>query len=417
MKKPHYAWAICVSCVMLLFVSMGLCSNAFVVYQPFIISEYGFSYTQASLVTTVRTLVSFACVAGVEDAFAYFGLRRTVAIGLGFEIISRLIFAFTSTFPAYCIASVFGGVAYSWAGMVPLSQLITNWFYDRRGLAMGFSVTGSGIASIVMPPILTGIIQSHGIGQAFLAEALLTLLISTLILLLIVERPADRNMQPYCITSDLVEMTALTDSETCESATGLSRRQRLAMITVAVCVAGPAAPGFSHLSVLFITEGYDYNDISWLMSATGIGLLVGKIIVGILYDKLGSRRTNQIVFCALITAMVLCSTVPARAIPITLLIIVLLGIGLTVVSVSMAIWARDLDGETSSAHAMKLYSTGYSFGALAFSPIPGIIADTSGRYVWAYALFALMAIVAMFLLISVYAQCHKTESFISTIHK
>lgn len=403
MKRPHYAWMVCASCALLLFVSMGLCSNAFGVYQPFIISEYGFSYTEASLITTIRTIAAFVCILYIEYAFARMGFRRTVVIGLGFGIASYLIFAFTETFPAYCIASAFSGITYSWAGMVPLSRLITHWFYDRRGIAMGLSVTGSGVASIIMPPIITTIVQNHGIREAFLLEALIMLCVGMLIFRVIVEDPEQISMKPYGAPELKYEIKTGVFSEG-SSEEDLFRKQNLKMILAALCIAGPAGPGFNHLSVLFTTEGHTYDTASSLMSAIGIGLLFGKIIVGYLYDKLGSKKANGIVLVSLILAMLMCSIAPARTSAIAFGIIVLLGIGLASVSVSMAIWARDINGSAKSDHAMKIYSTAYSFGMMLFGPIPGMIADATGRYVQAYALFAFMALIATILLSDVYAK-------------
>lgn len=195
--KIHYAWAICFSCTLLLFVSMGLCANVFSVYHPRIISDYGFTNTQASLITTCRNLTSLLCVAVVDKVNDRFGLKRTVAIGLGFEVLSRLIFAVTMSFPLYCLAAVCGGITYAWAGMVPLAILIGNWFQDRHGLAIGLGAAGSSIATIVMPPILTEIISKYGLATAFLTEAVMTAVISVTILALIIETPDQKGLTPF----------------------------------------------------------------------------------------------------------------------------------------------------------------------------------------------------------------------------
>ncbi len=47
--KPHYGWAVCAGCAMLLFCAGGLSVNAFTIYQPHILSRNGFTYAQSSL--------------------------------------------------------------------------------------------------------------------------------------------------------------------------------------------------------------------------------------------------------------------------------------------------------------------------------------------------------------------------------
>ena len=198
-KSPriHYAWVICGACTLMLFVAMGLNSNVFTVYQPYILSRYGFSNTQCSLLITVRCLFSIVGMMTVEHICRRFTLRATVAMGALLEVCSRLLFAATSAFPAYCLASAMGGFAYSWAGTVPISLLIGRWFHARRGLAFGIGTTGSGIATIVMPPLITTLIEKRSLSFAFYTEAAITALASLLILLLIRDRPEDLGMLPY----------------------------------------------------------------------------------------------------------------------------------------------------------------------------------------------------------------------------
>lgn len=80
---------------------------------------------------------------------------------------------------------------------MPISLLIGRWFHARRGLAFGIGTTGSGIATIVMPPLITTLIEKRSLSFAFYTEAAITALASLLILLLIRDRPEDLGMLPY----------------------------------------------------------------------------------------------------------------------------------------------------------------------------------------------------------------------------
>lgn len=87
-KSPrvHYAWVICGACTLMLFVAMGLNSNVFTVYQPYILSRYAFSNTQCSLLITVRCLFSIVGIMTVERICRRFTLRATVAMGALLEV-------------------------------------------------------------------------------------------------------------------------------------------------------------------------------------------------------------------------------------------------------------------------------------------------------------------------------------------
>ena len=59
MKKMHYGWVICITCTLLLFVTMGTVSNGFSVYLPYIMEEKGLTNAQTSSLVTLRCAVSF----------------------------------------------------------------------------------------------------------------------------------------------------------------------------------------------------------------------------------------------------------------------------------------------------------------------------------------------------------------------
>ena len=59
LRRPHYAWIICLGGALSLFAVMGMGINVFSVYQPYIIQLNGFSNAQGSWITTTRSLFSF----------------------------------------------------------------------------------------------------------------------------------------------------------------------------------------------------------------------------------------------------------------------------------------------------------------------------------------------------------------------
>lgn len=48
MKRPHYAWMVCLGSALVLFSTIGLGVNVFTIYQPEIILANGFSNAQGS---------------------------------------------------------------------------------------------------------------------------------------------------------------------------------------------------------------------------------------------------------------------------------------------------------------------------------------------------------------------------------
>jgi len=78
----------------------------------------------------------------------------------------------------FYIIAVFQGVGLSAICVVPPSVLITNWFNDKRGLALGLALAGTGIGGSIYSPIATQIIVRYGWRTAYLASGLIVLLIT-----------------------------------------------------------------------------------------------------------------------------------------------------------------------------------------------------------------------------------------------
>ena len=80
MKKPHYGWVICITCTLLLFVTMGTVSNGFSVYLPYIMEERGLTHAQTSSLVTLRCLVAFLAMLGIGVYYEKVSLRLGTGI-------------------------------------------------------------------------------------------------------------------------------------------------------------------------------------------------------------------------------------------------------------------------------------------------------------------------------------------------
>ncbi|MCI8422205.1 MAG: MFS transporter [Lawsonibacter sp.] len=388
-KKVHYAWVICATCALMLFVAMGLCSNVFSIYQPYIIRTNGFTNTQGSLIITMNRLFAIAGMFTVDKLCLRLGLRKTVGIGMCLEIISRLIFAAASTFSAYCVASALSGLTYAWAGSVPITILISHWFHSHRGIAMGIGTTGSGIATVVMPPFVTAVIERYGVKTAFLGEAILTVILACIVLLFVQDRPEAMGIGPYTShSSELAQKSCPVQQEKS------TNRCRLLYIAV-LFLAGPAGPGFSHLTVHYTTLGYSSGHIASLMTYLGIALIVGKILCGEIADLFGGWKSNFIIGSALIVAQVFCCLAGVNTKIFPFVSMTLYGVGLPIATVSLARWAQDLTEEHMYEQAVKWSSLSYAIGSFLFSPLPGLFADYTGNYIATYISFTVLTIISL----------------------
>ncbi len=392
------AWLVCLGCGLALFTVMGLGINGFTVYQPYLLERFHLTNGQGSWITTVRSLFSLLSMLSADALCRRLGIRQTMTLGLGFFVVSYALFGAASAFPTLCACAALSGLAYGSGGMIPLTLALSHWFRDRRGLALGLAAGGSGLSTVLAPPLLEEAIQHLGLTAAFWLEGGVGILLTLCVFLLVRDRPEELGLIPY---------TASGGSEASVPAERpapprLSRPLWWVVVAAAFLTGGPCGPGFSHLSVLYTSENYDSGTVALLMSLFGLVLMLSKVLYGSLSDTLGSRWANWSVYAVFLTGFSLCCLAPSGSIPLAFAAFVFTALGMPLSSVSLSVWAGDLSAGPDYDRLVKWLSSAYMLGSLLTGPMPGMLADRFGSYVPAYLLFLASLVCSMALIQGVY---------------
>lgn len=281
--------------------------------------------------------------------------------------------------------------------MVPLSLAVGRWFQDRQGLALGLAAAGSGVSTVFAPSIVTALMEGRGIQAAFYWEGLFILALSAVVWLLVRNSPAELGLEPYR-QGNLQAAAPVVKAHRpvpCQA-------RRMGLLLAALLVGGMGGPGFSHLMVLYTSEGYDSGMIAALMSYLGAVICVGKILCGQVYDRLGGVRGNYYIFGISLGGLGLCCLAPLGGNLLPFLALTLFGLGLPISAVPPARWSADLFPRKSYEKTVRSLTVAYTVGMLLFGPLPGALADWSGSYVPAYFLFAVFLAVAGLIVQEVY---------------
>ena len=392
------AWLVCLGCGLALFTVMGLGINGFTVYQPYLLERFHLTNGQGSWITTVRSLFSLLSMLSADALCRRLGIRQTMTLGLGFFVVSYALFGAASAFPTLCACAALSGLAYGFGGMIPLTLALSHWFRDRRGLALGLAAGGSGLSTVLAPPLLEEAIQHLGLTAAFWLEGGVGILLTLCVFLLVRDRPEELGLVPYTASGG---SGASVPAER-PAPPRLSRPLWWVVVAAAFLTGGPCGPGFSHLSVLYTSENYDSGTVALLMSLFGLVLMLSKVLYGSLSDTLGSRWANWSVYAVFLTGFSLCCLAPSGSIPLAFAAFVFTALGMPLSSVSLSVWAGDLSAGPDYDRLVKWLSSAYMLGSLLTGPMPGMLADRFGSYVPAYLLFLASLACSMALIQGVY---------------
>lgn len=399
LKRLHYAWLICLGGALAYCAGMGIVANLFALLLPDIILELELTNAQGSWLTTTRALFTLATMLVVNQLCARFGLRKAMSFGAALTGAAYLLLCRADSFAECCFSCALLGIGYCLCGPVPVSLLIGKWFDSRRNLALGLSSAGSGLVTIIAPPILTRIQDRFGLAVSFFVLGCAALVLCAALWLLIRNTPQELSLSPYY--EETAAKKAAPVRVTPPPMTGV---QKGAVLLASLLMAAPAGPGFSHLAVFFRSEGYDEMLVAALISFLGFVLLAGKILCGQVYDRVGGRLGNYYTYGLLLAGHGLFLLAPMGYGWLAFLSIAVYGMGIPISSISTAKWAADLNDEKSYASAVRSINTAYSLGTLIFGPVPGMLADCLGSYLPTYILFGLLLVLSLVILHTVYCQ-------------
>lgn len=382
MKRLHYGWAVCLGCTMMLLVCGGLCVNAFSVTQPYILEQNGFTNTQTSMITTVRAVAYLVCMVLTPAFYRMFGYRVGTAVSCLFGVLSFTVFAFAKSLAAYYFGGVLAGLSYGFGSMVPASILITRWFRQKHGLALGICSAGTGVAMIAFSPVMRAVIENRSLSACFLFLAALSLIMTLCVLLLVRESPDSCGKLPYGESAASETVSARAGAEVRFS------KPRWALLFVCMCFLGAiASPGCTHLMILFTTAGFSATDAASSVSLFGFALMVGKCLYGAACDRLGGRGANRLFSALLFVGLALCAASDLKITMLMFLGALLYGAGIPMSTVGMSVWAEAFAAPERYGATVRLFQMGYGLGALVFSVFPGIVADCFDSYAPAYLVF------------------------------
>lgn len=377
----------------MLFCSIGLTSNVFSVYQPYIIRINGFSYTQGSMLVTLRMISALLALFIIDKYYRIFDIRVGAFLSIVSIAIAYLIFASASQYWLYALGAFVSGIGYSLGAMIPVSIVVNRWFKAHKSLALGICSAGTGLATVIMPPVVTVLIETLGLQIAFLLEAILIFLIAILIFGLLRNSPSVMKMKP--LGEEMVqESTKVKISSKCN----IGEAEWVSMLVILFLLGGGGSNGFTHLGVLYTTENYDSMEVAFIISITGILLGIGKCVFGEVYDRIGSYRANYFFGMLVILGLVCCCLAPLHNKIILLFGIVTLGFGFPANNVGVPIWAGDLSTDQTYEKTLKSFQLAYTCGTMFFSVIVGISADIFGSYVPIYAVFTVISIIFFYVL-------------------
>lgn len=195
-SKMFYGWRIVIGAVFVLAVTAPASVALANVYQNAVTDALGISNSMFSISNTlilgVSVLFSSFISGKLAKNFKKFFITMSVIYGLaymGFGLITNVwMFYFLS------IIVGFGFVSTS---VMPMSILISNWFEEKRGLALSIALSGLGLGGVIWSPIVTYMINNIHWRVSYMVYGFIMMVVCLLVgIFIFAGKPQDMGLQP-----------------------------------------------------------------------------------------------------------------------------------------------------------------------------------------------------------------------------
>lgn len=248
-----------------------------------LMSEFGWSRTVVTSNIFILSALTFLMAPLAGRIIARFGLRRYTAASVLGAVVCMVLVPHVTANPAswFAIWLLFGLVN---LGIGPLvwSAATTTLFDRSRGLALAITLSGSGVAYMVAPPLALLIMTEFGWRAVYYAVAAAFLLILLPLTLFWMKTSADFEVAPAAgaAARAKAELPGFTFAE------ALGRRQFWQLTLLSIVVALVEGAMAIHLFPILSEGGLDRAAAAGVAGLMGLAMIVGRLATGALMDRL-----------------------------------------------------------------------------------------------------------------------------------
>ncbi|MEO7402243.1 MAG: MFS transporter, partial [Burkholderiales bacterium] len=181
----HYrGWKVTAACFALAAFAWGCCFYGQTVYLFEFSVRRGWSISLVSAATTAFYLCTAYCMTLVSGLVARFGAKCAVLLAVG--SLAFGLFLLGQVQAPWQLFVVYPFIAFGWAsmGVVMISTVLSKWFDERRGLAIGLAFNGASLGGMLIAPGMVALSAAYGFTAAtsVVIAALAVLLVPIVIL-------------------------------------------------------------------------------------------------------------------------------------------------------------------------------------------------------------------------------------------
>ncbi|MDO5011774.1 MAG: MFS transporter [Intestinibacter bartlettii] len=177
-SKIFYGWWVVLGCVLITTTMvppiMSL-SNKFLIQ---VTTEMNISRGAFTLANTIVQGLGIFISPIVSKNLAKGNMRKIQSISIIGFVLAYASYSLAKSPIHLYMSSFFVGLFYLNSTLIPVSMMVTNWFVEKRGIAMSVTMAGIGLGGTIFSPIVTNLLQNYGWRHTYLIMAGIILVVA-----------------------------------------------------------------------------------------------------------------------------------------------------------------------------------------------------------------------------------------------
>jgi MFS family permease len=373
-----------------LFSIVGIALYGLPFFYDFMVKDFGWTRAQVTSGNAISKLVVGPLFGFLAGWFIdRFGPRRLMVAGVLMAGVALVGLGSISTLSGFYLFYLFNALGYVCGGPLPNQVLLSRWFTEARGRAMGFAYLGIGIGGALVPFLAVWLTRQFGWHGALKALGALIILVALPLVLTVRESP------------EAEAQRAAASSAPREPVGHVFRSPAFYLLMLGSMCSIAAVGGTNQHLKLFLSldHGYTQAGAAKIASLVLAASLFGRIGMGWLADRIPKKHVMLLIY------LLVASSIPllylADSPRMVYLFALVFGIGLGGEYMVIPLMAAELFGVRVLGRLLGVVLTADGVAEALAPVLVGRLRDVGGNYGNGFAVligFALAGAVAIALL-------------------
>ena len=407
--KMFFGWWIVIAMFIIMTFLYTPAINLTSLFTTSVTKELGFSGSSFTLYYTIMALTCMIAAPFVGKVAKKIDIRLLIGGSTVLGALAYVGFSMAYNLMTFYIAAIPLGISIAGAALIPTALIITNWFNEKRGLALGIAMSGSGFGGIILSPVMTALISRLGWRISYLTIAILIIVtILPFVFAVIRLTPAEKGLAP------LGEAKVNTGAP--KALTGLTQKEAFKTLSfwlfcLAIVVTGIVVNAMIvNLAPYLTGEGMSVTSAGLVLSAASLFVLAGKLVIGPVFDKLNLKVVMiSIGICNVLSFLFLMN---GGSFGMAIVYTIFTGVGATAATVAPSVLTANLFGIKDFSSIFGTVSLFSSLGAALSAMVASAVLSMTKSY--SVLLITLIALAVVALVLFLIAIATKPKSAVSS---